>query len=67
MNPDTRHLIWFENGVPLPENYHELPEDLNRAAKRALKGKSEVYIKGNSRSKLAQWAKKMRAGSKKEK
>lgn len=42
------------------KNYTPVPEELNRAARRALNGKREVTVSMNSGGKLSEWARKER-------
>jgi len=58
MNVNTNHLIQVDDSTKIPEDYMDVPENLNRAARRALKGEREVTISRTSGGKLSRWASK---------
>ena len=60
MNPDTNHLIDKETYGEPSEGYVDIPEDLNRAARRKLAGKSETKVSFISNGKLSKWARQQR-------
>lgn len=60
MNPNTNHLMAFEAYNSIPDGYDLLPENLNRAARRKLGGKSEAYVSFTSGGALSRHAAAMR-------
>ena len=58
MNPDTGHLkaLDEETAKSLEEGYEKVPEELNRAARRKLNGRSDAHVSLTSGGKLSKWA-----------
>ena len=58
MNPDTGHLkvIDEESMRLLHDNYEQVPQELNRAVRRKLNGRSEATVSLTSGGKLSKWA-----------
>lgn len=59
MNPNTNEIRMFHDEIPeafKEKGWKPLPTDLQRAAKKALKGKKSVVISKNSGGKLSRWA-----------
>ena len=61
MNVNTNHLTSeVAMGPDALSGYDILPENLNRAAKRKLKGRKEATVSMISGGKLSKWARKRR-------
>ena len=69
MNPSTNELVDLtskdlESKQQLQaEGFIPVPEALSRSARRHLSGKESVIVPKKSKSKLAQWAEKVRRNS----
>ena len=67
MHAETGHLVSPERMREIERElsggqneYIQVPEELNRAARRKLNGKSEAYVSLTSGGKLSSWAAKQR-------
>jgi len=56
MNTATNHLVSGEFMEYKSPDYEAIPEELKPAAKKALNGRSEVYISRTSGGKLSKYA-----------
>jgi len=59
MNVNNNHLI-DTTYDPAPEGYIEVPENLNRAARRVLGKNKSAFVSVTSGGKLSSWARRMR-------
>jgi hypothetical protein len=55
MSPDSGHLINIK-AHGLPAGYEVLPDELQGAARRHLRGRSEAYVSKDSGGRLSKWA-----------
>jgi len=69
MNVNNNHLVDAVTLESMDEKlrrmYEEVPEELNRAARRKLAGRKEATVAMNSGGKLSRWARKKREAKKK--
>lgn len=65
MNPSTNELVNVSKSLEAKhqlqeEGFMDVPESLSRSARRHLAGKESIIVPKKSKSKLAQWAEKVR-------
>lgn len=56
-NPNGGYTLAEVDGQ-MPKGFKQVPEHLNRAARRALRGRQQTTISGRSGGKLSKWARK---------
>ncbi len=57
---EEKKLIELQNNLFKLEEYEEVPEDLNHAARVALQGKESIFVSKTSGGKLSKYAAKRR-------